>query len=480
MISIFNHWKFAHFAAFGMLLFVVGHVFFIHLPPTGNHVWRQSNSLALAKNFYEEDMNILEPRVDKRNMKSGVTGTNFPLYEWTLACSYKVFGFHHGLHRVYALLISLLSFLMVYLVFKERSEEVGRVAAWIFLFNPLVFYYGFSALPDMMAILLILFANLLVIRIFKNPKWYLYLLIVLFSAIALMIKFTYVLWLVIPFVMVDYKEIRTKLVPLSISFFFALIPVVIWYKYANYLTQVSGGLVEFVYQARIIDSFADLKLLGLGLLSSIPEMLLGYPGLVLLVLALLFAQEKKNKVHWVFKMGAIILVGGYLLAASQNLINHDYYLLPFLGLLIVAMSTPIARYKHVVPLLLLLMPIWAFIRIAPSNWIGEEVSKYADARDKLKVVVAKQDRVICGPDQTGSYLFYMLDVKGFPYEKVGDLTKEKKGILRLQELRDAGADYLITNHKADLTKRDLVPFYNEITYVGDSVWAIKLVVTNEL
>ena len=82
----------------------------IHLPfmfraPEGIHVWRQSNTLAIARNFYTEEMNILEPRVDNRFDKSGVTGANFPLYEYGLACLYKVLGEHDFIHRFYSLII---------------------------------------------------------------------------------------------------------------------------------------------------------------------------------------------------------------------------------------------------------------------------------------------------------------------------------------------------------------------------------------
>ena len=152
MNSPFRQWRFLHFAIFSCLLFVVLHIFFVKLPPCGNHVWRQSNTLAIAKNFHQENMNILLPRIDKRYDHTGVTGTNFPLYEWSLAAVYRVFGFHHFWHRLFALLISLLSFFLVYYFFKERGEVTGRVAAWAFLFNPLVFYYGFSGMPDVLSI----------------------------------------------------------------------------------------------------------------------------------------------------------------------------------------------------------------------------------------------------------------------------------------------------------------------------------------
>ena len=47
----------------------------------GLHVWRQCNTMAVARNFYEEGMDILRPRVDRRGSTDGVTGMQFPSYE---------------------------------------------------------------------------------------------------------------------------------------------------------------------------------------------------------------------------------------------------------------------------------------------------------------------------------------------------------------------------------------------------------------
>jgi len=68
-----------------LLLVVLTHLPFMKLPAVGNHVWRQCNTLAVAKNYADESMNLLEPRVDKRFEKSGITGPQFTEDEYTLA-----------------------------------------------------------------------------------------------------------------------------------------------------------------------------------------------------------------------------------------------------------------------------------------------------------------------------------------------------------------------------------------------------------
>jgi hypothetical protein len=61
--------------------------------------------LAVARNYAQEDMNILYPRIDKRYHTNGITGPQFTSYDYTLAVGYKIFGFSQNLHRYFSLLI---------------------------------------------------------------------------------------------------------------------------------------------------------------------------------------------------------------------------------------------------------------------------------------------------------------------------------------------------------------------------------------
>jgi hypothetical protein len=106
-----------------MLLVVLTHLPFMKLPAVGNHVWRQCNTLAVAKNYADESMNLLEPRVDKRFEKSGITGPQFPAYEYILACMYRTMGFSEHYHRWLSLIFTLLS---VWAMHKVISHYTGN------------------------------------------------------------------------------------------------------------------------------------------------------------------------------------------------------------------------------------------------------------------------------------------------------------------------------------------------------------------
>ncbi len=78
------------------------------------HVWRQTQTQSTIINFYEEDMNILNPRRNDRGNGDGVFRMEFPLMQWLVAGTYKVFGNHLIISRIFMFIIGLLSIFGIY------------------------------------------------------------------------------------------------------------------------------------------------------------------------------------------------------------------------------------------------------------------------------------------------------------------------------------------------------------------------------
>ncbi|MCI0531795.1 MAG: dolichyl-phosphate-mannose--protein mannosyltransferase, partial [candidate division Zixibacteria bacterium] len=84
-----------------VLLFVSVAARFYHfgIPILDHQSWRQADSAAMARNFYQEEFNPLYPRVDGRGWTSGHVESEFPLYSFLVAILYKMFGFHESVGR---------------------------------------------------------------------------------------------------------------------------------------------------------------------------------------------------------------------------------------------------------------------------------------------------------------------------------------------------------------------------------------------
>src|SRR5689334_24861527 len=52
--------------------------------------WRQADTAAIARNYYEEGLDFLHPRVDWRGDTPGYVEMEFPLYNFLVACGYRL------------------------------------------------------------------------------------------------------------------------------------------------------------------------------------------------------------------------------------------------------------------------------------------------------------------------------------------------------------------------------------------------------
>ncbi len=111
--------------------------------------WREIDMASVARNFYRGDMNILYPQIDWRGNGPGHAEMELPLYPWSIAALYKIFGFNEILGRYLAYLISLATMGAFYLLCRELLPPTPRIVAFgAFALNPMVFRMGSSMQPD--------------------------------------------------------------------------------------------------------------------------------------------------------------------------------------------------------------------------------------------------------------------------------------------------------------------------------------------
>lgn len=269
------------------------HAPFFRLPPTAVHVWRQCNTMAVARNFYEEGMNILTPRVDRRNDTNGITGTQFPSYEWLVAGSYHVFGFHEMLPRLLNWLISLAGISAFYYLGRQVSGSawVGAVGAWSLSWSPEVFFHSINALPDILALMasvvgLFWFGRW---RETRQPLWLLLSLLAVALAGLTKLQYLAVGFPIAGFVIRDIGQRRYsggQLVQLASYAVVAVGGPLAWYAYARDLIRTSG-LADYGLKARPAASVAaGLLTIRQNMLTDMPSVLLGFGTLGLLLVGL--------------------------------------------------------------------------------------------------------------------------------------------------------------------------------------------------
>ncbi|MBD2770075.1 glycosyltransferase family 39 protein [Hymenobacter sp. BT664] len=472
------------------------HAPFFRLPPAGIHVWRQCNTMAVARNFYDEGMNILEPRVDRRNTTNGITGMQFPSYEWLVAGSYHLLGFHESLPRLINWLIYMAGVLAFYQLVRRVSgaDWLGAVGAWCLAWSPEMYYHGINALPDVLALTASVAGLLWFVRWRESRHSGLLLLSLLAVTLGGLTKLQFLV-VGVPiavFVVRDLLQGRLSWPALAGLAAYALVAVGVplaWYAYAINLIKASG-LADFGLEIRSATDVATaLAIIKRNLVSDWPELLLGYGGLGLLLVGL-WRLLRHAPTHHAWFLPGVAWAGAllaYYLIELHQMQAHTYYMLPLLPVLLLlgvwgaAWLRRFPRAHGLFLALLLVQPGWAFIRIGWNRWlkggpaIAPELFNPA-TRAALEAVTPPAALCLVGPDDSGCEYFYFLHKKGFGFDRPEQLLEKRSaGQPYVAECVTRGARYLYSDDSTTLRDPRLQPYLaREVTRVGDfQVWELR-------
>ena len=210
------------------------------------HSWRQADTVAVARHFVEDGINLLEPRYDDlSNIQSGQENpqgyrmVEFPLYNAAIALIDPLLPIPI---EQSARLISILSSLIVIAVVfdigrRERNLATGAIAASIYAVFPFFVFFSRVALPETPA-LAATFISIYLLYLFTSTKsvtWQVaqYFLALIFFAIALLIKPTVIFYaLAMGFLFIrKYKWDVAKKIQPYFFFMLAAIPLYWWRSY---------------------------------------------------------------------------------------------------------------------------------------------------------------------------------------------------------------------------------------------------------
>ncbi len=442
------------------LLNLLLHLPFVQLPPVGNHMWRQCNTIAVAKNFAFEDNSIIYPRIDRRNETNGITGMPFPLYEWTLGVGIKLFGFSNLLVRLYSLLISTFALFSIYLI----SLYITKVKFWawcssLLLFSlPEFYYHSINALPDVLAMVFALYSLYYWLKIkehlnslneSKNKLIILFFYALLTSTLAGLIKIQF---LIIPFstVILFYKSKKNTFY-VVLSLLLAFLINILWYYYAINLTK-SNNLKEFGLWLKPITIKEGIQSIIQNIVSDTPELLIGWP-LFLFLIYLIFKTFKKIQLNPYNKIGILwfIFFIVFYFFGIERMKNHAYYFMVLLPL-IVMFSIHLFRLKAIkkqyIYFILFMNFTWTILRIVPNNWINIEKQlpkEFTEKKylDEFKSYIKPGDRVFIGPDKSGCIYFYFTNTKGFSFANENELFELDTDTIKLNKVFFKKANKLI-------------------------------------
>jgi 4-amino-4-deoxy-L-arabinose transferase-like glycosyltransferase len=423
--------------AFIVILHIVLHLPFINLPPCSIHVWRQCNTLAVARNFYTESGNILEPRVDRRGQGDGITGMHFPAYEWALSKIYFITGETYYAHRLFSLLLSSLSIVAIFFFLREvaRDSFFALAGAWCLTWSPEFFYHSINALPDIAAFAAATGTCYTFLRWTYRGGRRLFIATFLLLTLAGLIKIQY--FMITAFMAgsllsmqkLSFQNLlKGKLLSLILLCSVSGSIILGWYLHARNMIAQSG-LYDYGIEIRSAKSFNEgIAILKRNLISDFPELIINYGSLLLVVAAVLLVGKnrlRQRPAAFGFILLAFAYTGFHLLELHQMRV-HQYYMLPALIIVVpIAAAGAVLLYRKnkwrpVVLIALIAAPVLASVRIIPARWWRDDLGIPKEFVDPVKLkalqnAVPANTLVAAGPDPSGCIFFYFLNKKGYEF-----------------------------------------------------------------
>lgn len=423
----------------------------------GQHVWRQTQTQTVIRNFYREDMNILNPRINGDAQTNRIRRMEFPLMQWLYANVFKLFGEHIFISRLLTFIMGLFTVFGFYRLCLRLWKDplLAAIGAWAFNFSPVFYYYTLNPLPDNMALCLGIWSTATYLQYRSTRKTGHLLLSCFLAAVMILVKLPFVLFLAFPgmneLVQGIRKGQRMTVTLRNIALlFFCLVPSICWYAWVIPQWGNNPVIAGMAGNKLSLEKLLFILLVHTG--STLPEVLVNYASMPFFGIGMLLLLRRSTWRHpLLLPLAAWGMSTIAYLLFELNAINvyHDYYLFPFLPLLFILVVQGIRfllqqkqkAIRYLAAGLVAVLPLTAFLRM-DSRWNPQKPEFNVDFytyRDELKNLVPQDALCVVGNDVSTYILLYYIDKKGWAF----DMDQLSPGPLDFW-IRH-GAEYLYTD-----------------------------------
>ncbi|KPQ37765.1 MAG: 4-amino-4-deoxy-L-arabinose transferase and related glycosyltransferases of PMT family [Phormidesmis priestleyi Ana] len=362
------------------LLALVPRVYHLDAPVIGVHSWRQADTAAIARNFYEtmlahpglsELWRFAYPQVDWGG--GGYAETEFPLYPALVSLLYRLFGPHEVYARGLSVVFSVVGLYFLYrLVTLCFDRTVAFWSALFYAILPLSVFYGRTIQPESLVIMSSLGGlyyfwrwlagvrlagvnqeqeenrdrerqSLTPLRFFGNGQNLFF--SGIFVAIALLLKVLPMVYVGLPLLFLAAIKFRFKIFWQWQLWLYALGILgvtALWYMHAHNIFLASG--LTFGFWSGDTDRYTFSSLLSvqywLDIIFRVMVRHFAVVGFFVALVGLTFQRQKAA--DWMWEVGLLSsFLAGALAPASSYV--HEYYQLPVMFFGVVFVGKVFAR-----------------------------------------------------------------------------------------------------------------------------------------
>lgn len=454
--------------AFLLIILVIGflvRLYKIDNPIADWHSWRQADTAAVARNFYQEGFNPFYPKGDDMTTISELAPkpnveryrfVEFPIYNSLVYLGYLLNGgVDERIARVISILFSLGSTVFIYFIVKKYSTVIhALLSAFIFATLPYGIYYGRVILPEPSLLFFALGMFYFADRWIFEKKMSLMIWGMIFTALAFLTK-PMAIFFLLPLAYSYYLKEGFKFPPFRYWLFFipALLPFGLWRVWimnfpegipsSNWLYNGNGIRFRPAFFRWIIGDRLGREILSLS-------------GGVLFVLGLIVKPlAKSNYLLHLLTVSSFL----YLIVFATGNVQHDYYQYLLMPILAIFVARGFWLLFRGVPLFLpriVTIPLAIFLLIMTYYLTWNEIKGLYQVNNWAIVHAGVQadkllpkDAIVVAPYQGDSAFLYQTNRSGFTMVlgSVEDMMRDYKVTYYVSTSKDAKTAWLMQKYK---------------------------------
>lgn len=418
------------------------------------HSWRQADTAAVVRNFVNEGIDFLHPKVDDLSSiasgkpnPQGYRFVEFPIYNVISAFWVKMLPGVFTVEiasRFVSIFCSLSSCAFLFLITKKYlGVKTGLLAAFFFSVLPYNIYYGRVILPEPMMVAASLGMVYFFDRWLEERKLLFCYLAILFAAVGLLLK-PIVGFLALPMAYFVFKNFGWRMFKQKNLYLFLILSVTPFILWRFWMSRFPEGIPAYLWllnQDKIRFKGAFFYWLFAKRLG---ELILGFWGLIPLGLGLILKQTKKE--GWFFHFWFLAILVYFSVFATGN-VRHDYYQIISIPIICIFLAkgaiflfSPKGSFARISSFLLLassflFMLAFSWYQVRTYYWINRP--EIVEAGEAVNRFVPEQAKVVA-PYGGDTAFLYQTKRKGWPIIEAP-----------LEEMRQWGAEYLVSVETED-------------------------------
>jgi 4-amino-4-deoxy-L-arabinose transferase-like glycosyltransferase len=451
--------------------------------PIDRTEWRESDMASIARNYYRNGMDFFRPQIDWGGSGPGFTESEFPIYPYLIALSYKLFGILEPTGRIFSFLFSLGTMIVFFKLSKRLFNTRTAISvSFFFSATPLLMITSNSIQPESLMFFFYVTSAYVFIYWLESQSRKYYILTCVFTSLALLCKITAInigiLFALILIIKKGWRFLfRSNVLLLGIL---CVVPAIAWYIYSHKFFLQYGNSLGLSNEYAWIgwDFFINPHFI-MGIIRQEILHVWTYAGLLIIILAMVTTKMIKKQtiifpVCWLIAAGVF-----YLITARTSADNWAYYYhifsvpaasmligisiieiyekyVPNISLKHYTLSRVFVKKRIAFSLLCLLALLYMTICVKyliytkpaifkTSYLYGYKVS-LSDKIPEGSLILATGGP--CMDDDNypvaynSSYFFYWLDRKGF------NICRDDQSMENVLKFKEKGADFYIAETRA--------------------------------